>query len=147
MRKSKSLATYKKRLWAIFSKYIRLKNADIDGMVECVTCGAFRHYTEIHAGHYHPRTDGLATFFDERNVHPQCPGCNVFRRGNLTRYAIFLRETYGEAILEELDKLRRETRQIKAPEYMELIQTYEKKLSGLADKEGESIIGYRPKDF
>lgn len=85
------------------------------------------------AGHYHPRTNGLAVFFDERNVHPQCTGCNRFRHGNLTSYAVSLRKKYGGVILEELDALRQTIRKISAVEYCELIETYQEKLKKLTE--------------
>jgi hypothetical protein len=91
------------------------------------------HWTAAHAGHYHPRTDGLSLYFDERNVSVQCAGCNVFRSGNLTRYALYLQKRYGIGILDELDAKRREFRKISIPEYLEMIDAYKRKLEALGE--------------
>jgi hypothetical protein len=128
LRRSKTRTNYKARLWDVFSKYVRLSYADAQGMVACVTCDAVAHWKEMDAGHYHPRTDGLALYFDLRNVHPQCTSCNRFRRGNLTRYALFLQKTYGPNILMELDEKRRLFAKISEPEYLALIAEYQGKL-------------------
>lgn len=117
----------KDKLWRIFSAYIRKKYSNDAGWVSCVTCGELRFWKDMSAGHYHPRTDGLSLYFDEQNVHPQCNGCNMFRSGNLTRYAIYLRKTYGDGILEELDRRRRLFRKISTDEYEQLIQEYKEK--------------------
>lgn len=82
------------------------------------------------AGHYIPKTYGLSIYFEEKNVHPQCTGCNRFRRGNLTAYAIALRKRYGETILEELDALKHQTRKFSESDYEELIERYKSLLKG-----------------
>lgn len=69
--KIQSVKTLKNNAWTLFSKYIRLKDANFQGYVKCVTCNVYRPYKEMHAGHYiHGKTKTL--YFDERNVHPQC---------------------------------------------------------------------------
>ena len=80
----------------------------------------------------------LAIYFEERNVHPQCAECNLTLQGNQYRYAIFLLKTYGPTILEELDAQRKQGRQIKEAEYIDLIAEYQDKqvfhdLTRLAD--------------
>lgn len=127
LRKSKTVTAYKNRLWQVFSEYIRKKNADHAGMVTCVTCGAVKHWKEIQAGHYHAKSHGMSLYFDERNVHPQCAGCNLFKSGNLTAYALFLQKTYGPKILKVLDEKRREFLKIPRDRYLELIAEYQEK--------------------
>lgn len=124
LRRSKTRKNYKKRLWEVFSEYIRKKYADHTGNVVCVTCGAVKHWKQIHAGHYIAKSMGSAIYFHEQNVHPQCVACNLWRRGNLTLYALFLRKTYGTEILEQLDALRREDVQLREAWYLEKIEYY-----------------------
>ena len=131
LRRSKGKANYKNRLWEIFSEYIRRKNADHAGNVACVTCGKVDHWKRQHAGHYHARTTGLALYFDEKNVHVQCVGCNHFGSGNLAQYALFLQRAYGVGILEELDAKRREFRKITEAEYIDMIADYRERLKNL----------------
>ena len=117
-------AKLKKRLWAIFSQYIRNRDNGI-----CISCGKQYFWKKTDAGHYIPRTAGLATYFDERNVNCQCTYCNRWMHGNLSRYAIALRKKYGETILEDLDNKRKTITKITDIEYIELIKKYKVKLN------------------
>lgn len=94
------------------------------GFVPCISCGKQDIMGLMDAGHYIPKTYGLSIYFEEKNVHAQCTGCNRFRRGNLTAYAIALRKRYGENILEELDALKHQTRKFSQSDYEELIEKY-----------------------
>lgn len=120
----KKKGSSKQKLWKVFSEYIRQKYADDDGYVACISCGVVKHWKELHAGHYIPKSLGLNIYFAEKNVHPQCAGCNMFRHGNLAPYALALKKKYGEGILEELDAMRHQTRKIPEFEYLEMIQKY-----------------------
>lgn len=128
----------KKKLWKIFSQYIRQRNLDEYGDAICFTCGARNHYTKMDAGHYIAASLGLATYFDERNVQIQCTSCNRFRHGNLHQFALKLREKYGDKILEDLENLRQTFRKISAPEYLELIEQYKKKLENINQRKALS---------
>lgn len=70
----------------LVSRYIRLKNADKDGLVQCYTCTAKKPIAEMQAGHYVPRGNMLLRFDIERNIRPQCKDCNEYKRGNLAIY-------------------------------------------------------------
>lgn len=113
----------KKELWMIFSKYIRQRDQGI-----CFSCGKKDFWRRMDAGHYIPKTAGLALYFDERNVNCQCTYCNRYMHGNLAKYAIALRKKYGETILEDLDKERYKIKVIKSIEYQNLIEYYKNKL-------------------
>ena len=104
MKKIKSISkpekkiNYKKRLWKVFSEYIRRRD---DG--HCFTCSAIKYWKETDAGHYIPNTSSNPSlYFDERNVHCQCTSCNRYKSGNLSVYAINLEDRYGQGILQEL---------------------------------------------
>lgn len=130
-RKSKDKSMYKKRLWMVFSLYIRQRDRGV-----CISCEKPDHWRNTDAGHYVPKTAGLSLYFDERNVHAQCTGCNRFRHGNLTQYAIALRKKYGETILEELESKRRILRKITEQEYVDMIDLYKKKTEELSGIRG-----------
>lgn len=122
-----SLSGLNKKLWKLFSEHIRQKYADEEGFVKCFTCDAGRHWKEMDAGHYIPKSVSLRLRFDERNVHPQCTACNRFRHGNLTEYAIALQKKYGAKILEELDALRHEPTKYSRLDYEDMIDKYTNK--------------------
>ena len=124
MVKRAKLSTLKKRAWKAFSEYIRKKYA-INGYVYCCTCGERKHWKEMHAGHYiHNR---LNIYFDERNVHPQCNKCNTFLHGNGRMYERFMRDTYGEEVIEELETLKNVTIKLSRKDYLEIESEYKNK--------------------
>ena len=63
----------------IFSDFVRITNADENGMVQCITClkRFFREFAqEINNGHYKKRSS-YKYRYDIINCHPQCYTCNV----------------------------------------------------------------------
>jgi len=132
-----SLTTEEKLLDRIFSEYIRLKDAK-DGIVRCYTCGAFKHWKEVDAGHYISRTH-KATRWDKRNVHVQCKKCNSTmdwgRKGNLDEYALRLLKDYGQEVLETLNRAKWIPTKIDAFQVLAMIKHYKEEVKILKDKE------------
>ena len=130
-KKQKSLSQLKKDFDSIFSRWIRLKNSK-NGKCMCITCGVWKKNKEQQAGHYISRTY-LSTRFDERNVNVQCVSCNVFAKGRLDEYALWLIGQYGNGILEELNKKKWEQKKYSRLEYNSFIQIYKDKIKRLND--------------
>ena len=98
--RSNSLPLMKKLAWGEFSKYIRMKDADSNGLAECITCGAKNHWKEMNAGHFrHGKLD-----FDEKNINVQCVRCNKWLSGNLGQYAIKIVKKYGVEAVDDLNQ-------------------------------------------
>lgn len=126
--KKKTDKQLKKELDIVFSQFIRLSYADKNGYVKCSTCPAVINWKEIQNGHYESR-QYLSLRFEEKNCHPQCVGCNIFRRGNYTVYALFMIEKYGQ---EHLNWLEIEKHKItKYFPYQEKIDYYKQKVADL----------------
>lgn len=88
----------------LVSKYVRIKAADKEGMVECYTCHTKYPIGQMQAGHYIPRGAMLLRFDIDRNIRPQCSFCNCIKGGNIAQYGIYLeRDMPGitEILLEE----------------------------------------------
>jgi len=124
----------------LFSRYIRLKAAkEMDGWCKCVTCGEVKPWYEMDCGHYEQR-GSLMTRFDERNVGPQCVSCNRFGEGNKAAFAIYLKEKYGDGILDELHGLSRQLWLGSAEQKMEELKVFvhdlHKEIELLEGKEG-----------
>lgn len=100
-KKLPSIKSLHKRAWAQFSIWIRVREADENGYVQCTTCPSSHLWNSglIHAGHWiHGRLD-----FDERNIHPQCRNDNFFTNTRVnTAYSCFMARTYGAEIMDEL---------------------------------------------
>lgn len=130
--KKKSVSQLKKEADNVFSQYVRQKYADPQsGLVACVTCGNARNWKELQNGHYITRGSNILRY-DSRNAHPQCVGCNVFKKGNYPAYAVFMVNKYGQSILQELESESKQIKQWKAYELQEIIDHYKDLLSRLA---------------
>ena len=101
MAKKLSRSKIVKKLDVVFSRYIRLKNADHLGYCTCVTCGKKGYFEKdgIQAGHFMSRKH-YSTRWDENNVFPQCFGCNVMQQGKQFEFSIFLGENTSNNLLQ-----------------------------------------------
>lgn len=125
-----SLSSLKKKLWKVFSEYVRRKDADEGGTERCYTCSDPKHWKELHAGHAIPGRHN-AVLFDEEIVKPQCPVCNIWKGG---QYHIFATNLIKENSMEwweaKLESARRTVKYTHA-DLEEMIRTYQGKLSDL----------------
>ena len=99
------LKAQKKKCWALFSKYIRLrdsiKTTGTRTHLRCITCNQIVPIERAQAGHFIAGRNN-AILFDEKCVHGQCVRCNMFLHGRPLDYAIYMIRTYGQ---EEIDRL------------------------------------------
>ena len=138
----------KKECWAIFSKYIRLRDRGI-----CFTCGKkipdyynrqgklIEGWKSGQAGHWITAANcGLNLYFHEKNVHCQCYHCNINLSGNWLEYEKRLAEIYGIETCEELKSLKWLS-QIKytVPDYVDMIEKYNQKFQELLEAENGDI--------
>ena len=127
----KTKTQLRKILDTIFSQFIRLSHADIDGNCVCYTCGTVLHWKKIQNGHLVSRWYTL-TRYDERNCRPQCYVCNLIRNGRTPEFAEKLEIELGQGIVAELYKLARGTA-IDFP-YQVKIDEYKIKLAKLGER-------------
>jgi hypothetical protein len=111
---------------AVFSRYIRTKYANEQGIVKCYTSGKPLTIAESQCGHFIPRVH-LATRWDERNCRPQSQHDNEFLQGNLAVFAAKL-EAEQKGIVDELKQLTKERTKIGVSELKELLIQYRHKL-------------------
>lgn len=113
-----------------FSKFIRLRDADEDGVIRCISCGKPVHWKQADAGHFIKRQH-KATRFNEKNVNAQCKECNWLKQGNDLHYAKGLEEKYGEGIVEELEILGKCTHHLGKFELKCIAEHYKEKFNEL----------------
>ncbi len=122
MKSKKPKSKLIKELDILFSQFIRLSNS-IDGFCSCVTCGRVYEWKKIQAGHFISRQH-YSVRWDERNVKPQCYGCNVMQQGRQYEFSKYL----GQELSEELYLLSKQTRKISEIELQEMIEHYKNKI-------------------
>ena len=112
-----------KKLDAIFSIYIRRKNA-IDDIAICFTCGKHDHYKRLQNGHFQSRKH-YATRWDEINCQVQCAGCNVFKYGEQYVFSKNLNKKYGSHTSNRLYKKSQQIVKYTDYEIEDLINKYQ----------------------
>lgn len=114
----KTVSKMKKKADQVFSHFIRHRDAH-----KCFTCDKVMPANESQNGHYESRRHNN-TRYDEQNCHCQCCGCNIFKKGNMTEYAVRMVRKYGPGILEELRSRAQVIKQFTIKDLEEIIEIY-----------------------
>lgn len=131
--RTKTLSSLKKKLWKLFSEYVRRSASDEGGTLRCYTCGKLLFWKEAHAGHFVPGRKN-AVLFNEDVVRPQCPRCNIFEGGAYHRYTLNMVRDLGKDRVEELLALKHKVLKYTRSDLEGLIDVYKKKLERLDAK-------------
>jgi hypothetical protein len=91
-----------KKLWKVFSEFIRLRDSNENGFCRCFTCPGIRYYKNMDAGHGIPRGN-MATKYNEQNNHAQCKQCNgPAGRGKPKEYKAEMDKRYGPGTWDDM---------------------------------------------
>jgi|TARA_R110001583_G_scaffold103118_1_gene250104 hypothetical protein len=131
----KSISKLKKELDKWFSLYIRLRDADENGVVICFTSGRAYPYKNIHAGHFMSRRC-LSTRWCEINVQPQSAADNLFAQGEQYKFGLNLDAKYGEGTAEDLQIKSRQIQKFSRCDYEEKISYYKSAVEKLKKEKG-----------
>lgn len=91
-----------KKLWKVFSEFIRRRDADENGYCKCFTCGVIRFWKQMDCGHGLGRQH-LGTKYNEKNNHAQCKRCNGFEGGMREVYKENMNLKYGPGTWELME--------------------------------------------
>ena len=105
--KTKTVSQLKNKLQKLVNKQVRLRDTDINGNGQCISCGKFISFAEMQAGHYYSVGAYPAVRFDLFNINGQCASCNTWKSGNLAEYRLGLIDKYGKTSIVDLDKRRK----------------------------------------
>ena len=120
--------TSKERLDAIFSEFIRLRDADDRGFIRCISCDKIVHWKQSDCGHYISRKHNSLRY-DEINCNAQCVECNRMKDGNDKNYRIGLIKKYGIECVESIEIKKHSTCKMGKSEINTLVIQYKNKLS------------------
>lgn len=136
-KKEKTISKLKKELDSIFSRYIRLRNADGEtGDAICVTCGKIDHWKKLQNGHFMSRRHS-STRWDEDNCQVQCYSCNVMQQGKQYEYSLWLDDYYGKGKSDELLARSRETVKFDRHDLAKMHLEYKQEVEFHLDRIGE----------
>lgn len=132
-----SLSKSKKACWDTFSLYIRTRDAlRTTGTLthcKCVTCNRIfplKGHGGLQAGHWIPNRHP-SILLDERQVHAQCYGCNVMKKGAPIEYWLFMEKTYGREVMDEIIAKDKLETHYKAYQYDEWRELYKQKINDM----------------
>ena len=127
----KTLSKVKKKVWDVFSRYIRLrdclKTTGCASFGLCITCSKRYHFKLLQAGHFVSGRHN-ANLFSERGTHAQCYNCNINLRGNTLEYRRKIIEMYGEGADEEIEEEANQVKKFILPELEELEEELKRKI-------------------
>lgn len=93
-----SISLLKRKLWKVFSEYIRKRDKGI-----CFTCGRKCEGSGYHAGHFISKAvGGVVLYFHPENVRGQCYNCNINLGGNQWEFG----QRLGHDVVEKLYALK-----------------------------------------
>lgn len=119
-----------KKLWKVFSEFIRRRDADENGICTCITCGFTGHYKRFDCGHGIPRQH-WGTRYDERNNNAQCKRCNGFEGGSQEAYAKAVDKKFGAGTWDMLLIKKQRGKRLSAFEIEALTKHYKEKIKEL----------------
>lgn len=132
--KRKSVSSVKKKVWALFSEYIRtrdcLKTTGCTSWGLCITCDKRIHFKLLQAGHFIPGRHN-SNLFSERGVHAQCYNCNINLKGNTLIYRRKIIELYGENADVKLEEVARQIKKFTVSDLEALTDEIKSKLKDM----------------
>ncbi len=128
--KKLTLKSVKAKAWKAFSLYIRKKDMDSQGFVECYTCGVRKFYKEMQVGHW-IEGHSNAVYINENYVRVQCPSCNLFHGGRQGEFRDKIRKELGDKRVNQLILEANQVKLLTIENYLELEKIYKTKLEKL----------------
>lgn len=118
---------------------VRLKYADKDGYITCVTCNK-RGYWEkdgMQGGHFIERAKLRLV---EENIHPQCEGCNGFKMKHsvacVLDYEDYMVDTYGRDFVYQLRIRANQPQKYSMPELRDMLADLKTRIKELREEKG-----------
>lgn len=113
-----------------FAEYVKLRDADENGIVTCITCGDKHHWTEVDCGHYLLRGN-MSVRWELKNCHGQCRLCNSTHDGRADIHGEAIDRKYGPGTTDKLEKQGREERHFSEYELQGMIDELRKEIKAL----------------
>jgi hypothetical protein len=123
------------KLDILFSEYIRIRNCDDQGNVECITCGEEKHWTDVQCGHYVKRNN-MTTRYHLQNCGEQCSTCNCVHDGRQDIHKYYIDKTYGPGTADKLEKLGHDEAHFSDHELKAMTEELKKELKAVRIEKG-----------
>ena len=138
LNRSKNLSSAKGTADIYFSRYIRLRDSDSNGMCKCITCDTVKHWKDMDCGHFQSRRY-TATRYHEQNANAQCQRCNKYQSGEQYLHGKEIDLKFGSGTAEFITKLARSIYKLNKNEVMSIAKEYKSKMIETARQKGLKI--------
>lgn len=129
-KRRESIPVLKRKLDEVFSKFIRLRDTNEDGVGYCIDCGARMTWEHVQCGHFMVR-ERMSTRWNEQNCAGQRDGCNMEASGRQYEMGLGLDSRYGKGTADSLVQQSLNIRQWTPQDLMEMILDYREKVNEL----------------
>lgn len=107
------------------------------GECVCITCGRVDRWDGgikgMHTGHFiGSRCNSI--LYEEKNVAPQCPHCNVYRHGAPQEFRLWMEVMDGAAEIERLERLRNKSRSYSRDELVDMRIAFQARLKAAIER-------------
>lgn len=128
----------------VFSYYIRLRDADDNGGVVCISCGKYHFWynSGMDNGHYIKR-QWMGTRFNKVNCNAQCRYCNHYLQGNDVEYRKNLIHKFGQEAVNLIEAIQKTKRKYKQYELKELMIIYCNKVLAELERQPKDDLYYK----
>lgn len=117
-----------------FSKWIRLRDSDENGIATCVTSGKRAYWATMDCGHYVSRAK-QSTRYDEMNCHAQSKMSNRFQGGHFVEHGNRIDELHGPGTAEKLRQKGLQRCSRTTEDFLFIANTYKQRVAWIAQHE------------
>lgn len=138
-KKPKSISKLVDEAATSLQKLVRLKAADSNGYLSCVSCDKRLHWKEAQGGHLIERGKTAVKLLEEQ-VNPQCPSCNLFgmryRSSTVLAYRRFMVDRHGEDFVQWIESEARKVKKYTRSEVAEIKADFDQRIAELEAEKG-----------
>ena len=142
-KKQPKISTLKKKVWTLFSTYIRLrdclKTTGLPDYGKCITCGKTIPRSLLQAGHFIAGRHN-ANLFSEEGTHAQCYNCNINLHGNTLEYRRQIIKLYGVGYDETIELQSKQVTKLTVDDLTKLKDSLKVKIEELENDDSNSGV-------
>jgi hypothetical protein len=124
-------STPRKKCMDTAQKLARLAAANDNGYCQCVSCGNWYPWQEMHGGHYIAKGHSSYWALRKENLHPQCLPCNNYgmRFGTAAQeYTKWMIDYYGRDFVDQMERDKKKPIKFYKKDYEKMTREMEEEI-------------------
>lgn len=123
-KKTKTISQLKKLADTRFSRFIRIRDSDRNGMIKCITCPSKVHWKKAHNCHFIGRWN-YKYRRDEKNCNAWCCSCNTYHsERHMKHYTLIMIDRHWRGRVEKALSTNKKIKEYKPYQLEEIINKY-----------------------